>query len=66
MEKKISLEDFTTLRFIGKGNYAKVVLVRKKVTNRVYALKILKKKKMEERRSQKEHAFLEREILVRP
>lgn len=53
MEKKVSLDDFHTLSFIGKGNYAKVILVRKKLNGKVYALKILKKRKLEERRHQK-------------
>lgn len=60
MEKKVSLDDFHTLSFIGQGNYAKVVLVRKKLNAKIYALKILKKRKLEERRHQKEHAFIEK------
>lgn len=42
-EKSVSLQDFTLLTLIGKGSYAKVVLVRKKSNNQIYALKILKK-----------------------
>lgn len=49
----MSLDDFTTLSFIGQGNYAKVILVRKKSNHKVYALKILKKRKLDERRYQK-------------
>lgn len=39
----INLNSFTLLKLIGKGSYAKVVLVRKKDNNKIYALKILKK-----------------------
>lgn len=52
----VCLEDFKTLKFIGKGNYAKVVLVRKCDSNRIYALKVIKKTKILER-NQKEHVF---------
>jgi serine/threonine protein kinase len=34
------------LSLIGVGNYAKVVLVRKKSNGKLYAMKIVKKKKM--------------------
>ena len=40
---RISIENFTMLRIIGKGSYAKVALVRMKDTNKIYAMKILKK-----------------------
>ncbi len=33
------------LSLIGIGNYAKVVLVRKKSNSKIYAMKIVKKKK---------------------
>lgn len=33
------------LSLIGIGNYAKVVLVRKKATGHIYAMKIVKKRK---------------------
>ena len=41
------LEQFNTLCVIGKGSYAKVVLVRKKSTGMLYALKSMKKKYIE-------------------
>jgi serum/glucocorticoid-regulated kinase 2 len=41
----VSLEDFSMLSLIGVGNYAKVILVRRKVNNRIYAVKIVKKRK---------------------
>jgi serum/glucocorticoid-regulated kinase 2 len=43
----IGLDKFTLLTVIGKGSYAKVVLVRKKDNNKLYAMKALKKKYIE-------------------
>jgi serine/threonine protein kinase len=37
-------EDYTALSVIGKGTYAKVLLVRSRVDKQVYAMKMLKKK----------------------
>lgn len=42
-KKKIALESFNMLSLIGKGTYAKVILVRKKDDGQIFALKILKK-----------------------
>ena len=43
---QLSLDKFNMLSVIGKGSYAKVVLVKKKGEDddKVYAMKILKKK----------------------
>lgn len=64
MDKTITLEDFYMLCVIGKGSYAKVVLVKKKDSAEIMALKILKKE-MVEKRKQEEHVRTEREVLVR-
>lgn len=40
----ISIEDFMLLSVIGKGSYAKVLLVRYHKDNQIYAMKVLKKK----------------------
>lgn len=37
-------KDFSALSVIGKGTYAKVLLVRHLKDNQLYALKVLKKK----------------------
>ena len=37
------MKDFSMLTLLGKGTYAKVVQVRCKIDNQVYAMKILKK-----------------------
>ena len=44
MNPHMSLDDFNMLSVIGKGSYAKVLLVKKKGGDQVYAMKILKKK----------------------
>jgi len=38
------LDNYTMLTVIGKGGYAKVVLVKKNDDGQIYAMKILKKK----------------------
>lgn len=44
------LDQFNTLCVIGKGSYAKVVLVRKKSNGNLYALKSMKKKYIEKKK----------------
>lgn len=63
IDKNITLNDFLMLSVIGKGSYAKVVLVKKKDANQIMALKILKKE-MIERKKQEEHVRIERAVLV--
>jgi serum/glucocorticoid-regulated kinase 2 len=62
---QLSLDKFNMLSVIGKGSYAKVVLVKKKGEDegKVYAMKILKKKYIEKRK-QENHVMTERNILV--
>ena len=48
---------------IGKGSYGKVMLVKKRDTGQLYALKVLKKAEII-RRNQVEHTMTERRILV--
>lgn len=55
------------LSLIGIGNYAKVVLVRKKSSGKLYAMKIMRKKKIDVDKDGKflrSQALLEKEILV--
>ncbi|XP_065890110.1 protein kinase C iota type-like isoform X2 [Dysidea avara] len=42
-ESQISLDDFNVLKVIGRGSYAKVLMVELKQTKRVYAMKVIKK-----------------------
>jgi serine/threonine protein kinase len=63
----VTLNDFSMLSMIGIGNYAKVILVRRKTSGRIYAMKIVKKKKEHENEMKglkKAHAYIEKEILV--
>lgn len=39
----LGLQDFDLLRVIGRGSYAKVLLVRLKKNDQVYAMKVVKK-----------------------
>ena len=48
-----SLKDFSILSVIGKGTYAKVLLVRQLKDNQLYALKVLKKKYILEQNQEK-------------
>jgi serine/threonine protein kinase len=60
--KKLTINDFTTLKVIGKGSYGKVLLVEKKDDKKIYAMKILKKKAMI-KRNQVTHIKTERKIM---
>ena len=39
----IKLDDFELLRVIGRGSYAKVLMVEQRRTKRIYAMKVIKK-----------------------
>jgi serum/glucocorticoid-regulated kinase 2 len=62
-DKSLTINDFMLLSVIGKGSYAKVLLVKKKDTEEILALKVLKKE-MVEKRKQQEHVQTERDVLV--
>ena len=53
---------FAVLKLIGRGNFGKVCLVEKKDNKMLYAMKILKKKLIEEK-NQRQHTITERRIL---
>ena len=46
---KISTDDFHLIKVIGRGTFGKVFMVRKKDTNQVYAMKVLKKEQIASR-----------------
>lgn len=54
-----SVKDFHLITVVGKGTYAKVCLARYKEDNKVYAIKILKKKYIIEK-DQVEHIMTEK------
>lgn len=60
--KKLSVDDFELLKVIGKGSFGKVMQVRKKSSQKIYAMKILKKDILLKRR-QILHTKTERKIL---
>ena len=43
----LNISNFSLISVIGKGSYAKVLLVRKKDNEKYYAMKALKKKYIE-------------------
>jgi serine/threonine protein kinase len=61
----LCIDEFIMLNVICQGSYVKVLLVRKKDDENVYAMKILKKKNMIKRK-QVEHIRSERKIMVFP
>merc|ERR550525_794783 len=58
----IGLDSFEMLKVIGRGSFGKVMQVRRKGDQTVYAMKILKKKAIIQR-NQVEHTLAERKIL---
>eukprot|EP01132_Coremiostelium_polycephalum_P002161 gene2161-2660_t len=59
---KVGVEDFDLLNVIGKGSFGKVMQVRKKDTGRIYAMKVLNKKNILERKEM-DHTRAEKNIL---
>lgn len=57
-------EDFQILKLIGKGTFGQVFQVRKKDTQRIYAMKVLSKKVIIQKK-EVQHTIGERNILVR-
>jgi len=60
--ESVGLENFEMLKVIGRGSFGKVMQVKKKGENQIYAMKILKKKAIIQR-NQLEHTKAERKIL---
>ena len=61
-QPKLSKDDFTLIKTIGKGSFGKVLMVKKNDTGKVYAMKVLNKEKVIARK-QYEHTLSERKIL---
>jgi serine/threonine protein kinase len=43
---KVTRHDFEQIKVIGRGAFSRVILVRKKDTGRLYAMKIMRKDKL--------------------
>lgn len=63
-KKHYGPEDFEVLKLIGKGTFGQVYQVRKKDTERIYAMKVLSKKVIVQKK-EVAHTVGERNILVR-
>jgi serine/threonine protein kinase SCH9 len=62
-KKHYGPEDFTILKLLGKGTFGQVYQVRKKDTKRIYAMKVLQKKVIAQKK-ELAHTIDERNILV--
>lgn len=62
-QANISFQSFDLLRVIGRGSFGKVYVVRKKDTNRIYAMKVLRKSRIISR-SEVTHTMAEKTVLA--
>ncbi|KAI9228358.1 MAG: kinase-like domain-containing protein [Piptocephalis tieghemiana] len=60
----LSIDAFDLLKVLGKGSFGKVMQVRKRDTNRIYAMKIIRKSRIVAR-SEVSHTLAERTVLAR-
>ncbi|KAJ3026749.1 UNVERIFIED_CONTAM: hypothetical protein HDU68_005135 [Siphonaria sp. JEL0065] len=61
--KALVADDFAILKLVGRGSFGKVMLVKKKDTGRVYAMKVLPKKDIV-KRQEIVHTLAERSVLI--
>jgi serine/threonine protein kinase len=61
--KKETIDDYSIISVVGKGSYAKVFLVKNIHTEKLHAMKVLKKEKIEQRK-QETHVKVERDVLI--
>ncbi|KAJ3060659.1 hypothetical protein HDU98_003407, partial [Podochytrium sp. JEL0797] len=61
--RPLTADDFAVLTLVGKGSFGKVMLVKKKDTGRVYAMKVLNKKDIV-KRQEIVHTMSERNVLI--
>jgi serum/glucocorticoid-regulated kinase 2 len=62
--RKVTKDDFTMIKVIGTGSYGKVLLVKKKDSGCLFAMKVLKKKHIVQKKQVK-NTWAERKILER-
>lgn len=63
-QQTINNDSFDLLKVIGKGSFGKVYVVRKKDTNRIYAMKVLRKSQIISR-SEVTHTMAEKTVLAK-
>ncbi len=61
-KKALTIEDFELMKVVGKGSFGKVMMVKKKDTHRIYALKTIRKAHIISR-SEVAHTLAERSVL---
>ena len=62
-QRSLKIEDFDLLKVVGKGSFGKVMQVMKKDTQRIYALKTIRKQHIISR-SEVAHTLAERSVLA--
>ncbi|CCC70630.1 hypothetical protein NCAS_0F01460 [Naumovozyma castellii] len=62
--KRLTIDDFDLLKVIGKGSFGKVMQVRKRDTQKIYALKAIRKSYIVSK-SEVTHTLAERTVLAR-
>ncbi|KAF9042901.1 kinase-like domain-containing protein [Panaeolus papilionaceus] len=62
--EQLTIEAFDLLKVIGKGSFGKVMQVRKKDTQRIYALKTIRKAHIAQRPGEITHILAERTVLA--
>ena len=60
----LTIEQFDLLKVIGKGSFGKVMQVRKKDTQRIYAMKTIRKANIASRPGEITHILAERTVLA--
>ena len=61
---KLSYKDFEPLKLLGRGSFGEVLLVRLKANKKLYAMKVLDKKMLKQRKQQI-HTKTERDLMVK-
>ena len=61
---KLTYEDFIPLKLLGRGSYGQVCLVRMKLNNKLYAMKVLDKSLLKAK-NQELHTQTERDLMVK-
>ena len=64
VETKLCYNDFEPLKLLGTGSFGRVLLVRKKNNNKLFAMKILLKSYLKQK-NQQEHTKTERDLMVK-